>query len=152
MHPRKHTRKHTRKLFKTSTLTSNTHNKYGHIEEAALRATIKSIGLEATGTLLACSGCAQAKTKAKNIPKFTSLKATSPGERMYTDISGPYKKSLIGSNYWILFVDQYSGKAWSFFLQCDNAGENVAGLSKVCETHGIKEEFTAPHTPQQMES
>jgi hypothetical protein len=155
---------------------NDAHDKYGHIGEAALRATLKSIGLEPTGTLLACSGCAQAKARAKNIPKFTSLKATSPGERMYTDISGPYKKSLIGSNYWILFVDQYSGKAWSFFvprknmmakvanklftqlksagytirfLRCDNAGENVAGLSKVCETHGIKEEFTAPHTPQQ---
>ena len=155
---------------------NDAHDKYGHIGEAALRATLKSIGLEPTGTLLACSGCAQAKARAKNIPKFTSLKSTSPGERMYTDISGPYKKSLIGSNYWILFVDQYSGKAWSFFvprkngmakvanalftqlrsagytlrfLRCDNAGENVAGLSKVCETHGIKEEFTAPHTPQQ---
>ena len=155
---------------------NDAYDKYGHIGEAALHATLKSIGLKPTGTFLACSGCAQAKARAKNIPKFTSLKSTSPGERIYTDISGPYKKLLIGSNYWILFVDQYSGKAWSFFvlrknmmakvadklfmqlksagytlpfLRCDNTGKNVAGLSKVCKTHGIKEEFTAPHTPQQ---
>ena len=34
------------------------------------------------------------------------------------------------------------------FLQCDNAGENIAGLKAVCDSNGITMEFTAPHTPQ----
>jgi hypothetical protein len=149
------------------------HDKYGHIGETALRATLKSLSVTVTGTLKSCEGLALAKAKAKKVPKTTLLKSTAPGERMYTNISGSYKKSLIGSNYWVLFVDQYSSKAWNFFVRrksmmakvadklftklksagytlcCNNAGENVTGLSKVCETHGIKEEFTAPHTPQQ---
>ena len=35
------------------------------------------------------------------------------------------------------------------FLQCDNAGENVKGLSDVCNKHGIQIEFTALYMPQQ---
>jgi len=152
------------------------HDKYGHISEASLRATLKSLGIEPTGKIQSCEGCALAKAKAKAVPKITTLKASTPAERLYVDISGPYKKSLIGSNYWILFVDQYTGKAWSYFvnkksllasiadallttlksagyvvrfLRCDNAGENMTSLSIVCTTQGIQIEYTAPHTPQQ---
>ena len=96
---------------------------------------------------------------------------------MCTDISGPYKKSIFGNDYWILVVDDYTGKSWSFFvkkksqvaskiedlltklktaeyvtkfLRCDNAGENVSGLTKlVCDKFNIQIEFAAPYTPQQ---
>ena len=95
---------------------------------------------------------------------------------MCVDISGPYKKSIIGSTHWILVVDQYTGKAWSFFvkkkdqlantmdnhfiklssakygmkfLRSDNAGEKFSGLQRVCDKHGIQIEYTAPNTPQQ---
>ena len=152
------------------------HDVYGHIGEAALRATLKSIDVHPTGNLRACEGCAKAKARAKAICKTSHIKATEPGERLFTDISGPYKKSIIGSNYWCLVVDQFSGKTWSFFvprknmlaakvetlvikilaaghvvqyLRCDNAGENTAGLATMCDTYGIQIEHTAPHTPQQ---
>jgi hypothetical protein len=73
-------------------------------------------------------------------------------------------------------VDDYFGKALSYFvkkksqmgtivdnllmifkaasynvqyLRCNNAGENVKGLTNICEKHNIKIEFTAPYTPQQ---
>ena len=32
---------------------------------------------------------------------------------------------------------------------CDNAGENIKGLSAMCDRLNITIEFTAPHTPQQ---
>jgi len=90
-------------------------------------------------------------------------------------MSGPYTASIVGSKYWILFVDNYSRKSWSFFasaknmmshvvdghfqqlknntpvkfLRCDNAGENLTKLQEVCCKHNICMEYTAPTTPQQ---
>ncbi len=152
------------------------HNVYGHIGKAALWATLKSIDVHPTGNLKACEGCAKAKARAKAICKTSHIKATEPGERLFTDISGPYKKSIIGSNYWCLVVDQFSGKTWSFFvprknmlaakletlvikilaagnvvqyLRCNNAGKYTLGLATMCDTYGIQIEYTAPHTPQQ---
>ena len=75
------------------------HDKFGHIGEVALRATLKMLNIEATGSLTPCEGCALAKaSKAKAVPKFSTTRATHAGERLCTDISGPYKKSIIGSN------------------------------------------------------
>ena len=152
------------------------HDIYGHIGEAALRATFKALKIELTGTLRSCDGCSKAKAKAKAVSKVSTVQAVLPGERIFVDTSGPYKKSIVGSNYWILVVDQFSGKSWSFFvkkknllskivdelliklfaakyvikyLRCDNAGENLENLSSVCTKHGIQIEYTAPNTPQQ---
>jgi len=93
------------------------HDKFGHTSEAALRATLKSIGIETSGALQPCEGCALAKAKSKAVPKVATNKATMAGERLGADISGPYKKSIVGSTYWILVVDEYSGKSWSFFVK-----------------------------------
>ena len=93
------------------------HGIYGHLSAAALRSTLKTINVEATGSLLACEGCALAKAKAKGVPKLTTTMATYAGERIYADISGPY---------WCLFVDQYSGKLWSFFVNTKSALARVA--------------------------
>ena len=90
---------------------NDTHDRFGHIGEAALRATLKTINFQATGVLISCEGCAMAKAKTKAIPKTAQNMAEKPGESLCTDISGPYKKSIIGSNYWILIVDEFSGKA-----------------------------------------
>ena len=152
------------------------HDICGHIGEAALRDTFKSLPIDLTGTMRPCDGCAKAKAKAKSVSKVSSLKALLPGERLFVDTSGPYKRSIIGSTYWILVVDQFSGKSWSFFvkkksfigkimdnllakligakyvvkfLRCDNAGENLENLMSVCNKHGIQMEYTAPNTPMQ---
>ena len=152
------------------------HNIYSHIGEAALHSTLKAINVGVTGKLQTCEGCSLAKAKAKSVSKISTVMAAEPGKRLCIDISGPYKKSIICSNYWILVVDQYSGKAWSFFakkknqlspilddhvtklisskfklkyLRCNNAGENLSGLQQVCNKYGIQIEYTAPNTPQQ---
>ena len=58
---------------------------------------MKSLGINITGLIDACEGYAIAKTKAKNVPKVTMNKATQPGKCLFTDISGPYKKSILGN-------------------------------------------------------
>jgi hypothetical protein len=150
------------------------HKKYGYVSEAALCATLKSINVHPTGKLRSCEGCALAKAKAKSVSKISSIRATLPGERLYVDISGPYKQTYVGSKYWILFVDDFSRKSWSFFvnaksalsdvadglflqlrgntpvkyLRCDNAGENLSNLQAVCHKYNVGMEYTAPNTPQ----
>ncbi len=107
----------------------------------------------------------------------TTTRATLPGERLFTDISGPFAESIIKNKYWIMVVDNCSRMKWSFFrkkksdigqaldgfltqlrgigyetkyLRCDNAGENTRQLSDLCKRLGIKIELTAPHTAPQM--
>ncbi len=73
-----------------------------------------------------CEACAYAKAKAKREAKTTDIKATVRGERLFLDISGPYKMSLAGSKYWVLVVDDKTRKAWSFFVSNKNEAKKVA--------------------------
>jgi hypothetical protein len=87
------------------------------------------------------------------------------------------KQSLVaGSRYWFKIVDDKTRKSWDFYdakkngikthlqdlldklksagiqvkyVRCDNAGEHISDLKKMCEgQYNIKMEYTAPHTPQ----
>ena len=49
-----------------------------------------------------------AKAKAVTVPKNTTVKSTRLGEGLFTDISGPYAKSVIGSRYWVMVIDDHS--------------------------------------------
>jgi hypothetical protein len=64
----------------------------------ALRATSKVVDVTPVGALYPCEGCALAKAKSKGIPKVSTNQATMPGQRLCTDISSPYKKSIIASD------------------------------------------------------
>ena len=64
------------------------HHKYGHVSEAALRATLKSVNIHPTGKLRSCEGCALAKAKAKKVSKIATERATIPGERIYARYFG----------------------------------------------------------------
>ena len=151
---------------------SRAHELYGHSSEQPLRKTLQRAGIATEGQYPNCTACMRAKAKAKGVPKSTTTVAQKPGERLFVDLSGPYKKSLIGSNYWLLVVDDHTRKSWSFFMKkksdiankitplleqlrgsikymrCDNAGENVSHLAAVCRKFGIQMEYTAPYTPQ----
>ena len=63
-----------------------------------------------------CESCIKGKQRQKNIPKKTELKAEKAGERVYFDISSIQYKSLGGSKFWLLFVDEYTGFKKSYFL------------------------------------
>lgn len=141
---------------------NDAHELYGHIDHGILKTVLESRGycvIQNGSNRRQCEACAYAKAKAKRVPKTTEVKATEGGERLFLDISGPYKMSLAGSKYWVLIVDDKTRKAWSFFvknkneakkvtssllsilrgarvmtkyLRCDNAGENVKGLRDLC--------------------
>ena len=141
------------------------HELLGHVGALSLRETARVFEWELTGQLEVCIGCTEAKAKATAVAKKTTTKATRPGERLFTDISGPYAKSIIGNKYWIMVVDDYPRMKWSFFrkkksdigqaldgfltqlrgigyetkyLRCDDAGENTRQLSDLCKRLGIK--------------
>lgn len=126
--------------------------------------------------MLQCGACALAKARAKAVPQSTTTKATQAGMRLFVDISGPFTKSLIRSAYWLMIVDDYSGKKWTHFLKakseihealrgvllslknvfktdikyirCDNAGENLKHITTLGLEFGFELECTAPHTPK----
>jgi hypothetical protein len=153
------------------------HRLSGHVNKASIIRTFKALGWKlSTNEMDPCGACAMAKAKAKAVPKAPATRAETPGVRIYIDISGPYRKMKGEQRYWILMVDDFSRYKWTSivtdkkqigpyferfvkamkannypikFLRCDNAGENKFYLKPICESYGIDQEFTAPHTPQQ---
>ena len=171
-----HTEQTTTTTVQTWMDINKAHNKFGPIGKAALGTTLRTTSIEATGVLYSCERCALAKARTKAIPKISMHKAEKPVERLCKDISGPYKKSIIGNNCWVVVIDEYSSKSWSYFvskkselaskvtelvtqllaagflpkyLQCDSARENTKGHTAMCTKFNITIEMTAPYTPQQ---
>jgi len=89
-----------------------------------------------------------------------------------------HTSSITGYKYFLLIVDDFSGKMWVYFLKyksdvfsifqkfkslvkkessyniitlrTDNGGEFCSSaFSNFCDTHGIKRQLTTPYTPQQ---
>jgi Reverse transcriptase (RNA-dependent DNA polymerase) len=154
------------------------HNLLGHTSERKTKATAINMKWSLSGTFLKCEDCAVAKARQKNLNKFVLSKTNVSAERLYMDISSIRMKSVGGSKFWVLLVDEATDVKWSFFLtkrselseklipmlktislvsthrikymRCDNSGENVK-LSEQCQQQGlgIQFEFSAPGTPQQ---
>jgi len=162
----------------TNVKTVTLHNQLGHPSEAVTRITAKYLQVNATGKLPVCENCAMGKAKQKNLPKVSEGGSNIAGERLYIDISSIKEKSLGGSKFWLLVVDEATHMKWSFFLKnksqtseklmpflkelkakyfktvkfirCDNAGENKT-LERDTKNAGmgITFEYSAPGTPQQ---
>ena len=95
-----------------------------------------------TGHYEFCEDCAKAKAKSKAINKVTEEKATSAGERLSIDISGPFAPTIRGSSYWGKVVDQYSNYSWSFFMKNKSEfGQNVIDLIKNLKAQEYKLKF-----------
>ncbi len=154
---------------------NNAHELYGHVSKGPLRASLIERNYVIVGNRKNCEACAYAKAKAKGVLKTPVKPAELKGERLSLDISGPYKKTVKRSQFWILVLDDKPRKAWSFFvpkksdikkvaenlilllkgaqiivkyLRCDNAGEIMKGVRELCRDRGIQMELTTPYTPQ----
>ena len=46
-------------------------------------------------------------------------------------------------------LDNYAVHGITKYLRCDNAGENLSDLQRVCNQYKVRMEYTAPNTPQQ---
>ena len=76
---------------------------------------------------------------ARAIPKTVHNRVEKPRVQLCVDIYGPCKKSIIGSYYWMLIVDEYFGKAWNFFTKTimDNSKvmDNLVSVIKSLSEH-----------------
>jgi hypothetical protein len=129
------------------------HRIAGHVNDKFLHTTAKHYGIQLTGTLAPCVDCALAKIHKSPISKESTPRSHTPGNRIFMDISYIKHPSSIGSQFWLLLVDDATDFAWSFFLKrksdttnkvlefldmmkkeghpvkiirCDNSGENTA--------------------------
>jgi hypothetical protein len=162
----------------TSPVTLNiniAHGLLGHPDTRTVKAMATNQGWTLTGTVKPFGSCALAKACAKAIPKSTLTKATTPGERLFLDISGPYLDSLNQNIYWLCIVDDFTRFSWDCFLPkksgihillakllkqnkaagkpckfllCDNASENESYVQELCSDYDVQLEMTAPNTPQ----
>ncbi|CAJ2640870.1 unnamed protein product [Trifolium pratense] len=126
-----------------------------------------------------CEGCLLGKQFKMSFPKESSSRAQKPLELIHTDVCGPIKpRSLDKSNYFLLFIDDFSRKTWVYFLKeksevfenfkkfkalvekesglvikairSDRGGEFTSNeFLKYCEDNGIRRQLTVPRSPQQ---
>ena len=150
------------------------HELMGHPGIHALDRAAAIFGWELFGKTLDCDACAQAKARQKPVQKKTLRKANRPGERLFIDLSGPYRMSRGRNRYWALIVDDYTDRKFSIFgpektsfttpivdllkrlkskelpvrcIRMDNGTEWNA-LKNYCYCKNIEVEMTAPSTPQ----
>jgi hypothetical protein len=55
--------------------------------------------------------------KQKDVPKTTETKSEVPGERVFLDVSCALHKTMGGSKFWLMMVDDATGMAWSHMLK-----------------------------------
>ena len=136
------------------------HRKFGHVTEKVVREMLKLLDISVVGQIKTCDGCACAKATQEHTNKLTTVKAETPTERLFMDTSGPYSETAAGNQYRFKMVDDKSRKLWDYYgtrksqiknvqkeildkqraagytvkyIWCDNAGEHVSDLRKMCE-------------------
>lgn len=158
------------------------HLRYGHLNVKGLKLlSCKEMvhGLPKIESLELCEGCIYGKQSKHPFPVGKSWRASKILELVHADLCGPMRtKSFGGSQYFLLFTDDYSRMSWVYFqqlksetfdnfrkfkayvekqngkplkaLRTDRGGEFLSNqFSLFCEENGIRREFTAPYTPEQ---
>ena len=65
-----------------------------------------------------CEGFLLGKQFRKSFPKESNSRAQKPLELIHIDVCGPFKpNSLSKSNYFLLFIGDFSRKTWVYFLK-----------------------------------
>src|ERR1700722_9810139 len=125
-----------------------------------------------------CKGCALGKNIKKPFPS-SSNRSKEILDLIHSDVCGPMPvKSLGGSLYYVIFIDDYSRKTWLYLLKTkgevfnnfqefkaeienltnkkikklrtDNGGEYTSKeFVAFCKSTGIRRELIVPHNPQQ---
>ena len=154
------------------------HNKLGHPDMVTTMNTAKKYGIVLRGPERVCESCLIGKARQKGVRKIRIERSSIAGERLFIDISSTKVRTLNGTRYWLLALDDYSDMLFSFFLRqksdlvhqlvdfikCmrdvnnikiqiirgDNAGENKK-FETIAKREGLSlsYEYTAPNTPQQ---
>ena len=131
------------------------------------------------GRMHLCEGCIYGKQTRKSFPVGKTKRALHYLEVIHTDLCGPMQtKSLGGSIYFLLFIDDYIRMSWVYFpqhksetfqkfqifkamvenrsdchikvLRTYRGGEFISKEFNVfCKEEGIQRELTAPYAPEQ---
>jgi len=158
------------------------HLKYRHLHMNGLKILRDKgmvFGLPRIDSTNLCEGCIYGKQTRKSFPVGKAKRASHYLELIHADLCGPMQtKSLGGSIYFLLFVDDYSRMSWVYFLQhksetfqkfqifkamvenqsgchikvlrTDRGGEFISkDFNLFCEEEGIQRELTAPYTLEQ---
>lgn len=126
-----------------------------------------------------CSDCLIGKQQRNPIPKKSMWRAKETLELIHSDICGPISPMTTnGKRYILCFIDDYSRKAWVYFLKAkseafgqfklfkkkvktetgkhikclrtDRGGEYTSHeFSDYCKEQGIRRQLTTAYTPQQ---
>ncbi|KAK2456950.1 putative mitochondrial protein [Trifolium repens] len=159
------------------------HLRYGHLNFGGLELLSKKDMVRGLPYInhpnQVCEGCLLGKLFKMSFPKESSSRAQKPLELIHTDVCGPIKPRSLGkSNYFLLFIDDFSRKTWVYFLKeksevfknfkkfkaqvekesglvikairSDRGGEFTSNeFLKYCYDNGIRRQLTVPRSPQQ---
>ena len=98
------------------------HLRFGHLNFGGLQLLAKTMMVRGLPYIehpnQLCTGCLHGKQSRKSFPKEASTRATKSLQLVHTDVCGPIKPSSLGkSNYFFLFIDDFSRKTWVYFLK-----------------------------------
>jgi hypothetical protein len=89
------------------------HKTMGHLHQEALNKTAAYYGVKLCGTLEPCYECSLAKIRQTNVGKDAKNRSTVPGERLFVHRDERFG----GTKFWVLVVDDFMDKCWSFFVK-----------------------------------
>ncbi|KAH9751570.1 hypothetical protein KPL71_014344 [Citrus sinensis] len=159
------------------------HLRYGHLSFGGLELLSKKNMVKGLPYInqpdKLCEGCLLGKQFRKSFPNESISRAQKPLELIHTDVCDPFKPNSLGkSNYFLLFIDDFSRKTWVYFLEqksevfeafkkfkaavekesgyqikakrSDQGGEFTSKKClEFCEANGIRRPLTVPRSPQQ---
>ena len=126
-----------------------------------------------------CDSCQKAKQRKTSFKSKTEFSINKPYYLLHVDLFGPVNVRSIGKKKYVLvMVDEYTRYTWVYFLhskdetaltlmdhvkQLDNGSEDKvkiirsdngtefrnSTMEEFCKERGVKQEFSAPGTPQQ---
>lgn len=152
------------------------HNRLGHPSSDVSSRLSSTIGSKVSFRNF-CSECALSKSHRLPFENNRSF-ADSPFYVVHSDVWSSSTSSTCGFKYYVLFTDEFSRYSWIYpmhrknevlthfkklvskiqtlfgitikFLQSDNGSEYVNHeFTKYCNSLGIQQRFSCPHTPQQ---
>ena len=151
------------------------HVSLAHAHASVLKATAKQHGIRLTGELVSCSACSRAKGHRAPTPHHATRRVTQPLGLVHIDTAGPYRPSLRGSRYVVMFVDSASRLQRPYGVREKSAAAILSLVKRsmadmgvpravrtdngteysnsmfvdFCNGLGIRRDCTAPYTPQQ---
>ena len=93
------------------------HRMFSHPGETVLRNTAHAYGLKLKLNNEKCEDCATSKARQSNVSKAPVERESVIGKKLMIDISLVKTISYGGAKFWLLIMDDATGRIWSYFLK-----------------------------------